>query len=203
MRVRVPPQAPVNELRASVVRATPARLGAGRVGGRSPQSRSRELRWSLLDPRSHCVRRAGRWPRGPGARHRRGKQRGGDAARRSHRLPRTAGSADTGRDLGRLSADSFVASFLDLQLSTYFEAVSSFESEVEQLEITILGGRPRSCLAELRPGAGVAGCERRVALTFELRWPAGSPRPVCGWVTVVIEWAGTPMAPLSALHQVA
>lgn len=58
--------------------------------------------------------------------------------------------AESARHLGRLSAESFAASLLDLQLSTYFEAASSFESEVEQLEIAILGARPRSCLDELR-----------------------------------------------------
>jgi Mg2+ and Co2+ transporter CorA len=43
--------------------------------------------------------------------------------------------------LGMLSAPSFVASLLDWQLGTYFEAVSAFERAVERLEESVLADR--------------------------------------------------------------
>jgi magnesium transporter len=52
--------------------------------------------------------------------------------------------------LGRLSAESFVASLLDRQLSTYFDAISDYEMAVERLEVDLLGGNERSCLPELQ-----------------------------------------------------
>jgi Mg2+ and Co2+ transporter CorA len=44
-------------------------------------------------------------------------------------------------ELGALSAESFVASLLDWQISTYFEAVSDLEAAVDKLEVAILGSR--------------------------------------------------------------
>ena len=52
--------------------------------------------------------------------------------------------------LGQLSAESFVATLLDRQLSTYFQAVSDFEMAVERLEVDILRRQERSCLPELQ-----------------------------------------------------
>lgn len=51
--------------------------------------------------------------------------------------------------LGVLGEESFTASLLDWQLSTYLEAVSDFEAAVERLELGILGGRSHR-LAELQ-----------------------------------------------------
>lgn len=53
-------------------------------------------------------------------------------------------------ELGALSAESFTASLLDWQLSTYFGAVSDFEAAVERLEVEILSERNRHSLEELR-----------------------------------------------------
>lgn len=53
-------------------------------------------------------------------------------------------------ELGALSAESFTASLLDWQLSTYFEAVSDFEAAVERLEVEILSEKDGHCLADLR-----------------------------------------------------
>jgi len=54
-------------------------------------------------------------------------------------------------ELGVLSAESFTASLLDWQLSTYFDAVSDFEVAVERLEVDILSDRKdAACLEELR-----------------------------------------------------
>lgn len=53
-------------------------------------------------------------------------------------------------ELGALSAESFTASLLDWQLSTYFEAVSDFEAAVERLEVEILAEKDGHCLADLR-----------------------------------------------------
>ena len=52
--------------------------------------------------------------------------------------------------LGRLCAESFVATLLDRQLSTYFDAVSNYEMAVERLEVDILGDKAGGCLPELR-----------------------------------------------------
>lgn len=52
--------------------------------------------------------------------------------------------------LGQLGAESFVATLLDRQLSTYFEAVSDYEMAVERLEVAILGRNERRCLPELQ-----------------------------------------------------
>lgn len=53
-------------------------------------------------------------------------------------------------ELGALSAESFTASLLDWQLSTYFAAVSDFEAAVERLEVEILAEKNGHCLEELR-----------------------------------------------------
>jgi magnesium transporter len=53
-------------------------------------------------------------------------------------------------DLGALSADSFVASILDWQVNSYFEAVSHFETATERLETAILDERDSHCLTNLR-----------------------------------------------------
>lgn len=55
-----------------------------------------------------------------------------------------------GSMVGVLSAESFVASLLDWQLSTYFDAVAAFEMEVERLEIKILDEKSGACLPQLR-----------------------------------------------------
>lgn len=55
-----------------------------------------------------------------------------------------------GSMVGVLSAESFVASLLDWQLSTYFDAVAAFEMEVERLEIQILDEKSGTCLPRLR-----------------------------------------------------
>jgi len=53
-------------------------------------------------------------------------------------------------ELGALSAESFTASLLDWQLSTYFNAVSDFEAAVERLEVEILSDKDHHCLEDLR-----------------------------------------------------
>jgi len=55
-----------------------------------------------------------------------------------------------GSMVGALSAESFVASLLDWQLSTYFQAVAEYELAVERLEVQILEERGGTCLPELR-----------------------------------------------------
>jgi len=60
--------------------------------------------------------------------------------------------------LGVLSAESFTASLLDWQLATYFEAVSTFETAVDSLEVDLLtNDHQRHCLPEL------AGLRRTVS----------------------------------------
>jgi magnesium transporter len=46
--------------------------------------------------------------------------------------------------LGELTAESFVASLLDWQLSTYFHAVERLEHEVDEVEVAVLGRRQTS-----------------------------------------------------------
>ncbi len=53
-------------------------------------------------------------------------------------------------ELGALSAESFTASLLNWQLSTYFAAVSDFEAVVERLEVEILAEKDGHCLEDLR-----------------------------------------------------
>jgi len=54
-----------------------------------------------------------------------------------------------GSMVGALSAESFVASLLDWQLSTYFQGIAQFELAVERLEVEILEERRGTCLPEL------------------------------------------------------
>jgi len=54
------------------------------------------------------------------------------------------------RDLGRLSAASFVAARLHALLSTYFEAVSRTEMQVERIEQAILDPGHTECMDDLR-----------------------------------------------------
>lgn len=65
-------------------------------------------------------------------------------------------------DLGTLSADSFVASLLDWQVNSYFEAVSDFETATERLETMILDDRDRHCLSSLRDLRKAASRLRRM-----------------------------------------
>jgi Mg2+ and Co2+ transporter CorA len=53
-------------------------------------------------------------------------------------------------EVGALSAESFTASLLDWQLSTYFIAVSDFEAAVERLEVEILSEKNGHSLEQLR-----------------------------------------------------
>lgn len=80
---------------------------------------------------------------------------GANVVMTSHEAPvgfldeiRTREAGET--ELGRLSAASFIASILDWHLSTYFDAVASFEVAVERLEVDLLSERERNCLVELR-----------------------------------------------------
>ena len=61
------------------------------------------------------------------------------------RHPRHAQAA-----LGRLSAESFVATLLDRQLASYFEAVSDYEMAIERLEVDLMGPHSRDSLPELQ-----------------------------------------------------
>lgn len=65
-------------------------------------------------------------------------------------LDRMRDGEGQGADLGQLGAESFVATLLDRQLSTYFDALEDFELAIEQLEEAILGGNERQCLQELQ-----------------------------------------------------
>ena len=68
---------------------------------------------------------------------------------------RTREQADS--HLGVLSAESFTASLLDWHLASYFDAVTDFETEVDRLEVALLGRHFRHDylpqLAALRRGA--------------------------------------------------
>ena len=57
---------------------------------------------------------------------------------------------DRHSSIAQLSIESFVASLLDWQLSTYFSAVADFEIGVERLELDILSARARQSLPELQ-----------------------------------------------------
>lgn len=65
-------------------------------------------------------------------------------------------------ELGRLSSASFTASVLDWHLTTYFDAVANFEIAVERLEVELLSGHPRDCIAELRDLRKAASRLRRM-----------------------------------------
>ena len=79
-------------------------------------------------------------------------------------------------DIGALGAASFTASLLDWHLSTYFQAVSRFEMEVERLEVDILSDQPRECLAELRVLRKAASRLRRMLAPHRTVF-AGLARP--------------------------
>ena len=79
-------------------------------------------------------------------------------------------------DIGALGAPSFTASLLDWQLSTYFQAVSRFEMEVERLEVDILSEQPRECLSELRTLRKAASRLRRMLAPHRVVF-AGLARP--------------------------
>jgi magnesium transporter len=79
-------------------------------------------------------------------------------------------------DLGVLSADSFAASLLDWQLSTYFSAVADFERDLERLEVDILDGRSRECMDELRRLRRAASRLRRMLASHRPVF-AGLSRP--------------------------
>jgi magnesium transporter len=79
-------------------------------------------------------------------------------------------------DIGALGAASFTASLLDWHLSTYFQAVSRFEMEVERLEVDILSDQPRECLAELRTLRKAASRLRRMLAPHRVVF-AGLARP--------------------------
>jgi Mg2+ and Co2+ transporter CorA len=53
-------------------------------------------------------------------------------------------------EVGALSAESFMVSLLDGQLSSYFDAMSRLEGEVERMEVEILADRQPECLDILR-----------------------------------------------------
>lgn len=55
-----------------------------------------------------------------------------------------------GSRVGALSAERFVASLLDRQLATYFDAIAEYELAVECLEVKILEERTEGSLEELR-----------------------------------------------------
>lgn len=52
--------------------------------------------------------------------------------------------------VGALSAESFVATLLDRQLATYFDAVSAYEMAIERLEVDLMGRNVRDSLPELQ-----------------------------------------------------
>jgi magnesium transporter len=79
-------------------------------------------------------------------------------------------------DIGILSADSFAASLLDWQLSTYFGAVAEFERDLDRLEVDILDGTNRDCMIELRRLRRVASRLRRMLASHRPVF-AGLSRP--------------------------
>ena len=79
-------------------------------------------------------------------------------------------------DIGALGAASFTASLLDWHLSTYFQAGSHFEMEVERLEVDILSDQPRECLADLRSLRKAASRLRRMLAPHRAVF-AGLARP--------------------------
>lgn len=52
--------------------------------------------------------------------------------------------------IGALSAESFVATLLDRQLASYFEAVSDYEMAIERIEVDLMGPHSRDSLPELQ-----------------------------------------------------
>ena len=65
--------------------------------------------------------------------------------------------------IGVLSAESFTASLLDWQMTTYFEAVAELESQVDKLEVQLLARPlPRNYVAELAVLRRAASTLRRL-----------------------------------------
>lgn len=79
-------------------------------------------------------------------------------------------------ELGALSAESFTASLLDWQLSSYFDAVSEFEAAVERLEVEILSEKSNRCLEDLRGLRRAASRLRRMLAPHRSLF-AGLARP--------------------------
>ncbi len=79
-------------------------------------------------------------------------------------------------ELGALSAESFTASLLDWQLSTYFDAVSDFEAAVERLEVEILSEKNGRCIEDLRNLRRAASRLRRMLAPHRALF-AGLARP--------------------------
>jgi len=79
-------------------------------------------------------------------------------------------------EVGALSAESFMVSLLDGQLSSYFDAMSRLEAEVEQMEVAILSDRQGDCLDLLRHLRQASSRLRRV-LAAHRNVFAGLARP--------------------------
>ena len=79
-------------------------------------------------------------------------------------------------EVGALSAESFVVALLDGQLSSYFDAMSRLEGEVERLELRILEDRQPDCLDLLRDLRQASSRLRRV-LAAHRNVYAGLARP--------------------------
>ena len=79
-------------------------------------------------------------------------------------------------EVGALSAESFVVALLDGQLSSYFDAMSRLEAEVERLEVRILEDRQPECLDLLRDLRQASSRLRR-ALAAHRSVFAGLARP--------------------------
>ena len=79
-------------------------------------------------------------------------------------------------EVGALSAESFMVSLLDGQLSSYFDAMSRLEGEVERLELEILADRQPECLDVLRDLRQASSRLRRVLASHRNVY-AGLARP--------------------------
>jgi magnesium transporter len=79
-------------------------------------------------------------------------------------------------DVGVLSAESFMVSLLDGQLSSFFDAMSRLEAEVEHMEVRILEDRQPECLDLLRDLRQASSRLRRV-LAAHRNVYAGLARP--------------------------
>jgi magnesium transporter len=79
-------------------------------------------------------------------------------------------------EVGALSAESFMVALLDGQLSSYFDAMSRLEAEVERLELEILADRQPECLDVLRSLRQASSRLRRI-LAAHRNVFAGLARP--------------------------
>ena len=79
-------------------------------------------------------------------------------------------------EVGALSAESFMVSLLDGQLSSYFDAMSRLEAEVERMEVEILADRQPECLDVLRNLRQASSRLRRI-LAAHRNVYAGLARP--------------------------